>query len=60
MGFEGAKDGLGGVWRARVGMKVDLGSCLRVVVSAKGRRKTKAMVDGCNQVCGEKKSSGKG
>ena len=50
MGFAGAKDGLGGVWSARVGVKVDLETCLRVVVSAKGRRKTKAMVSGCNQV----------
>ena len=60
MGFEGAKDGLGGVWSARVGVKVDLETCLRVVVSVTGRRKTKAIVDGCNQSCGKKKSFGKG
>ena len=48
-GFEdGVKVGLGGVWRARTVMdwdEVDLGSCLRVVVRAKGRRSTKAMMD---------------
>lgn len=45
VGFEGVSEGLGGVWKARVGVKVDLGSCLRVVVRAKGRRNTKAMVE---------------
>ncbi len=45
VGFEGWRKGLGGEWKARVGVKVDLGSCLRVVVRAKGRRNTKAIVE---------------
>lgn len=45
MGFEGVIEGLGGVWKARVGVKLDLGSCLRVVVRANGRRNTKAMLE---------------
>jgi len=45
VGFDGVKEGLGGEWKARVGVKVDLGSCLRVVVRAKGRRNTKAIVE---------------
>lgn len=45
VGFEGWREGLGGEWKARVGVKVGLGSCLRVVVRAKGRRNTKAMAE---------------
>lgn len=50
VGFEGVSEGLGGEWKARVGVKVDLGSCLRVVVRAKGRLNTKAIFEPCLNV----------
>ena len=61
VGFEdGVKLGLGGVCRARTVTDVaeeDLGSCLSVVVRAKGRRSTKAMmVDVCGVGSEGKKS----
>ena len=59
LGFEGVKEGLGGVWRARRVVElveVDFGSCLKVVVTAKGRRSTKAMVKELNRRFDEDKS----
>ena len=45
VGFEDVKGGFGGVWMARVGVKVDSGICLRAAVMAKGRRNAKAMIE---------------